>query len=228
MGCEFFLYYQGEEADVERKDFFSDIIFDNRLRGVFTPRYELLKRYGVNYEFSIILDDDLRMTKATSYEHGIGEIRKNPKIGAVSLAQYKKTSSRFELAKRGMRFSILGGLILPKKSVCLILDYFKDKEKDYSEDDAFWLIPYIKGYDLYLDSTSYALHGGKEKDENGQHTGFLKSWLEMPFVPTLEEWTTLSEIKKEDKTALKIKGLAGVNEKGLAERERCRKALGFD
>ena len=118
-------------------------------------------------------------------------------------------------------YNVEGGLVFPKRSIRIILDYFKDKEADYTE-DVIWLLLYVKGYDLYKCHTSNAIHCCNRKTKNGAYTGFSKMRLEKPHVPMLAEWFE-SKTVFDDRfghQVYKIKELKDINQDGIAERKR--------
>ena len=225
--CDFFLYFQGKNRDFDIS-FFSEIIWDNQLRGVFTPRYELMKRYGRNYDYIIIIDDDLFLNPNTSYENSIAFCGANNHVGAVALTHTKNAVKNEIRCVSGTSeyFNVCGGLVLPKRSVNLILEYFKDKEKDYTE-DVFWLLLYVKGFELYKDYTSYSTHIANRKTVNGELSGYNKMRLEKPHVPILTEWF---DSKKEIidnglSCRWKLKEMKDINQNGINERVRNRRAM---
>ena len=222
--CDFFLYYQGKSRDFD-VDFFSGIVWDDDLRGVFTPRYELMKRFCLRYDYTILIDDDLFMNQDTSYETAMLFCNMEPMAGAVALTHSKPAVKNEIRCVSGTReyFNICGGLVLPQKSIKIILEYFVDKEQDYTE-DVFWLLLYVKGLDLYKDYHSYATHIANRKSKNGELTGFNKMRIEKPHVPMLSEWF---ESKKEclanGTSRWKLKDVKDITSAGILERNRTRR-----
>ncbi len=219
---DFYLYYQGT-SPFHYGDFFKEILWDDRLRGVFTPRYKLLKKFGLRYDYTIIIDDDLFMRPDTSYENSMRFCELEPKAGAVSIIHNKNEVKPEIRCVSGTRqyFNISGGMVLPKRSVKIILDYFKDKEWDYTE-DVIWLLLYVKGYDLYKDFSSSSMHMANRKGQNKELTGYNKMRVEKPHIPMLEEWF---DSKKEYSETLgrevwKLKEMADINDAGILEREK--------
>lgn len=225
--CDFFLYFQGENRDFDIS-FFSGIIWDNQLRGVFTPRYELMKAFCLDYDYTILIDDDLFMNESTSYDTGISFCDFESLAGAVALTHSKPSVKNEIRCVSGLSeyFNICGGLILPQKSIDIILQYFSDKEADYTE-DVFWLLLYVKGFDLYKDYHSYATHIANRKSKNGELTGFNKMRLEKPHIPMLSEWfDSKKEIMGDDVSwRWKLKEMKDINQAGINERARNRRAM---
>lgn len=66
--CDIYCYFQGGRwSEVQGREVFTEVVIDPNPRGVFTPRYELMKRFGVNYDYVIIIDDDLFILPETDY-----------------------------------------------------------------------------------------------------------------------------------------------------------------
>lgn len=229
--ADVFLFWQGSQ-DVPEKDFFKGIIFDTELRGIFTPRYELMKAYSLNYDFTILIDDDCFLYQYTSYDLSMDFLSFEPLAGAVSLGRhFDKVRPEIRMIDYSHEeFNVNGGLVLPRKSVQIILDYFSDKEQDYTE-DVFWLLLWIKGYDLYRDFSSKASHTCNQKGKNGEISGFRKMRYEKPRIPLLPEYVTERyEFSKMHKRWIYVTPeVKDINEAGRAERNRCRaKMEGYD
>ena len=187
-GIDIYLYFQGLNFDaIKGKDVFADVIIDSKPRGVFTPRYELMKRFGVNYDYVIVIDDDLFIEDGTDYWKTIKLLETNKNIGAACISESKAfVKNRVDIAGAEDLFNVRGGLILPRESVKMIINYFSDKEKDYSF-DCFWLLIWVRGYDLAIDYRSYARHVCARK-VNGEYSGFNASLVRMPYEPLLTEF----------------------------------------
>lgn len=221
--ADVFLYYQGQNLPKEAEDFFKDIVISPILRGVFTPRYELFKRFCMNYEFTILLDDDLFLYPDTSYEKAMAFLDFNENAGCCCISRHiapLKNEIKCISSKMGY-YNVSGGMVFPKRAIKVILDYFKDKEDDYTE-DVFWLLLYVKGFDLYQDFSSRAIHLYNQKDKNGNRTGFNKMRMTKPHKPILSEWFD-SRLVYQEKYGMKvwqIKELKDINSAGIAERKR--------
>ena len=224
-----FLYYQGHEIDkIEDIAFFKDVIFDEKLRGIFTPRYELFKIVRKRgYDFAILIDDDLFMYPDTSYATAMDWLDFKKDAGAVSIAThfYKCRNEIKNVSDSMGYFNVDGGMVFPIRSINIILDYFKDKEQDYTE-DMVWLLLYVKGYDLYYDYHSKAHHQLNAKNDKKEYTGYAKMRFEKPYNPILSEWFNDTELTTENgrwsKPINNIKCLRYINANGIAERKRNR------
>lgn len=218
---DFFLYYQGENRNSFDVSFFKEVVYDKNLRGVFTPRYELMKRYGRYYDYVVIIDDDLFLNQNTSYENGFAFCDMNRHVGAVALTHTKNAVKNEIRCVSGTSeyFNICGGLVLPRRSVDIILRYFKDKEKDYTE-DVFWLLLYVKGLELYKDYTSYSTHVANRKTVGGGLSGYNKMRFEKPHVPMLTEWFDSKQENVGGVMVWKLKDMKDINEFGLSERAK--------
>lgn len=221
--CDFYLYYQGKQRNDFDVSFFSGIIWDDNLRGVFTPRYELMKRFCLQYDYTILIDDDLFLRRDTSFENSIRFLQIEPKAGAISILHNTNTLRNEIRCVSGTKqyFNICGGMVFPKKSIKIILDYFKDKEQDYTE-DVVWLLLYVKGYDLYKDFSSASMHTANRKTKNKELSGYNKMRVEKPHIPMLSEWF---DSKKEYSDVLqsevwKLKEMTDINKYGMVEREK--------
>ena len=227
--ADVFLFYQGID-DIPQKEFFRGILTDTNLRGVFTPRYELMKKWGRDYDFVILIDDDLFMYENTSYDTSMAFLDSVKSAGACCISMHSQgIKKEIEKMKDGCDFyNVWGGMVFPKRTIDLVLDYFKDKERDYSE-DMFWLLAYVKGYDLYHDWTSSAIHVCNKKGKNGEPTGFRKMRFEKPYVPMMQEWYDSKVIwsKLHNCYTWKIKQIEDLNDAGRIERMKCRKELKF-
>lgn len=222
-----YLYYQGTELyKLQDRDFFKYTIVDAQPRGVFTPRYELMKRFSLDYDFTIIIDDDLFMYPDTSYENAMAFLNQVPTAGCVCIGtHFNKRENKMVCVSDNMGYyNIRGGLVLPQNSVKIILDYFNDKEADYSE-DTVWLLLYVKGLDLWQDHSSNAIHTSNYKEKK-KHTGYSMVRLTKPYIPILSEYFNDTELTTEngrwDIPVRNIKSLCHINDKGLAERNRNR------
>ena len=228
--ADVFLFFQGTHADeIQDKEFFKEILQSPNPRGVFTPRYECIKQFGINYDFSIIIDDDLFMYPDTSYESAMDFLNNNEDAGCVCIgSSNNKRENKIVCFSDSMEYyNICGGLVLPKRSMQIILDYFKDKEADYTE-DMFWLLLYVKGYDLWKDYSSNAVHVSnyrtKEQKQKKEFTGYAAMRIEKPYLPILQEYfsdpklTTYNGLY--DRPIRDIKSLKHINANGLREREK--------
>ena len=220
---DFYLYHQGNGNGIEDPEFFREIVWDDSLRGVFTPRYELMKRFCLQYDYTVLIDDDLFLKPDTSYENAVRFCEIEPRAGAVALT-HSKPSVKNEIrcvSGSSEYFNVCGGLVLPQKSIKIILEYFADKEQDYTE-DVVWLLLYVKGYDLYKDYTSCSQHTANRK-VSGKLSGYNKMRVEKPHVPMLSEWF---DSKQEFSSVLgkevwKLKEMTDINENGKKERLKC-------
>lgn len=225
---DIYCYFQGHLWDsVQGREIFKEVVIDPNPRGVFTPRYELMKRYGKDYDYVIIIDDDLFIQPETDYFGMIDFMRKFRNVGAMCCLNVKAhIKNRVDIVGQNDCFNVLGGMVFSRAAIQTILDYFADKEKDYTF-DCVWLLLWIKGYDLAKDFRSFAVHktAGTQKID-GEWTGFNWSRFKMNYVPFMPEY--LNEPKQEYNPKRYgwergIPSLKDVNEKGLEERGKCRK-----
>ena len=219
---DIYCYFQGHLWDsVQGREIFKEVVIDPNPRGVFTPRYELMKRYGVNYDYLIVIDDDLFVLKDTDYDKSIKFIRQNRDNIIVSLSN-TKVNGLLEYCPDGI--NIEGGMIFPRKAVLAILDYFADKEQDYTF-EYFWLLCYVKGFDVYRDRRSRAQHVPVRKVD-GEYTGFNFSLVNKPYIPMLTEFYdnpgTIFRHGRFEPNFLRFKHL---NDFGKAERKKNREVL---
>lgn len=220
-----YLFYQGiQHRDDPCMEHFTKIVWDTRLRGVFTPRYELMKRFCLEYDFTILIDDDLFLSPETSFENSMRFCEIEPNAGAVAILHNIKKGLKNEIrcvSGTGQYFNVCGGIVFPRKSIEIILDYFKDKEMDYTE-DVVWLLLYVKGYDLYKDFSSASTHVANRKGKNKALTGYNKMRFEKPHVPMLTEWFDSKLETVNGKTIYKLKEMRDINDNGLKERAKNR------
>lgn len=228
---DIYLYYQGELFEtVNGKEVFKDVVIDDKLRGVFTPRYELMKRFAKDYDYTILIDDDLFIANDTDYFSTIKFMAQFKSVGAASIMDERShLKNKVDLCGKRDIFNVLGGMIFKKECIALILDYFKDKEDDYTFDNV-WLLLYVFGYDLAKDFRSYAMHKTANKKINGEWTGFNWSRFYLPYKPFLTEY--LNEPKmvfnpKRHGWERSIPNLIDINQKGMEMRKQCRLQKGF-
>lgn len=120
--------------------------------------------------------------------------------------------------------NVEGGLVLPKKAVKEILEYFGDKEKDYTF-DYFWLLCYVKGFDLYRDRRSRAQHVPVRK-VNGEYTGFNYSLVKKPYIPMmLEYFRTPKTIERHGRIEPRFTKVSDLTDLGRQERILNREKL---
>ena len=223
-GIDIFLYYQGEEFDsVKGKEVFGDVIIDSKPRGVFTPRYELMKRFGYAYDYVIIIDDDLFIQPETDYFKTIKYMETYRNVGATCLLHTERAvKNLIKSVNDGSEyFNVAGGLVISREAVACILEYFKDKEKDYTF-DCFWLLLWIKGFDISKDYRSWAKHVASRKID-GQFTGFNEMRTVLEYVPIMTEY--LNEPKtvfNHGQYEVDLPTINDINDSGLRERIRCR------
>ena len=224
--ADFYLFYQGSRFDeVKDSDIFKEVLFDSKLRGIFTPRFELMEKFCIDYDFTILIDDDLFLYPTTSYETAMWFLDMNQKAGAVSIVTHKK-KTRKEITKvkeTDYNFNVDGGMVFPNRAIRVIVDYFKDKKDDYTE-DMFWLLLYVKGFDLFRDWTSQAEHNFNEFSvDNSELTGFSKMRVEKEYKPILTEYFDTPSMcyrKEYGKSVRSIKTLRNLNDAGREERTK--------
>ena len=187
--CDLFLYFQGDNfSEVENQDAFKEVVIDSNLRGIFTPRYELLKRFGKDYDYCVIIDDDLFIQKDTDYDRAMRFCRKVENVGCVVLTNWKQSvRNEIERIDYPGYYNVMGGMVIPRRSAKIILNYFADKEQDYTE-DMVWLLLWVKGLDLYIDHGSFAVHMCNSKSKTGEFTGYSVVRMTQKYLPILSEW----------------------------------------
>ena len=222
-GTDAFLYFQGDSLDgVEGISTFTDIVMDRKPRGVFTPRYELMKRFSREYDFTILIDDDLYISPHSNFEKSISLFKQLPFVGCVSGTNSKIVPGKIE---RQPDVNIDGGLVFSRESIEVILDYFKDQERDYTF-DVFWLLLYVKGYDNYKDWRTYSDHRVTVKVD-GKFSGFNWARANLPYVPMMQEW--FKEPKptyNHGRIERRIPSIRDITEEGMAERKLNLRRLG--
>ena len=222
--CDIFCYWQGEKwGKVKGKEIFKDVVIDSMPRGVFTPRYELMKRYGTDYDYCIIIDDDLFIQSETDYYATIRLMQQFPNVGCACITHTQRAvKNRVEIVNSGNEyFNIAGGLVLSADAVRIILEYFADNERDYTF-DCFWLLLWVKGYDLAKDFRSWAKHVAARK-VNGQWSGFNESRVRLKYVPIMAEYIDdLRLVRNHGRDEMPIPTIGNVNERGRLERQHWR------
>ena len=169
--ADFYLYYQGS-GKCEHEDFFREVVYDPQKRGVFTPRFELMKRFGTKYDFTIVIDDDLYLTEDTNYETAMNFATMIHDVGCVCLIKSKDAVKPMvrRIHYGHENYNVFGGLVIPKRPLEEMLWFLRDKTEDYT-DDVFWLALYVLGYDLYKDFSSYSVHAANQK-VSGKNSGW--------------------------------------------------------
>lgn len=226
--CDIFCYYQGDDfQDVRGKEVFANVVIDSKPRGVFTPRYELMKRFAKDYDYTILIDDDLYIQEETDYYGTINFMEQFPSVGVCTIQLLKfHVKNRITINDIDY-YNIQGGMVIKKDVVNIVLDYFRDKEKDYTFDH-IWLLAYIYGYDLAKDFRSYAIHMPSKKVD-GKYTGFAESRKTLQYVPIMEEYINdTGVVYKHGSFVHELPEVKDINKKGLELRKIKRKCLGFD
>lgn len=230
--CDIYCYFQGSKWEsVHGREVFKEVVIDPNPRGVFTPRYELMKRFGKDYDYLVLIDDDLFIGPEADYFGMINILRSNKRYGAVCCLNVKRWMSKdVYIVGKNDAFNVMGGMVFPQKSIQIILDYFSDKEADYTF-DCVWLLLWVYGYDLVKDCRSYAQHKtiGTQK-VNGDWSGFNWSRVKMPYKPFLTEFLNEPIVyfsKEKQRYEHRIPAIGDVNKAGLEMRERCRQRNDF-
>lgn len=181
--CDIFCYYQGSLFEsVKGREIFKAVIVDNKPRGVFTPRYELMKRFAIDYDYTIIIDDDLFILPETDYCKTVKFVQSMKNRVVCTLSNSKVTG----IIERDDNVNIEGGMVFPRSAILEIVKYFSDKEQDYTF-DYFWLLCYVKGFDLYRDRRSRSNHCPCRKVD-GKFTGFNDTMMSKPYIPMMTEY----------------------------------------
>ena len=227
---DIYLYWQGEKEAIPHKDWFTDMVVAPTLQGVFLPRYVLFKEFGTKYDYTILIDDDAFMYPDTSYENAISFLQAIDNNGLCNIGQqYNKRRNRLEMLDyQHENYNVSGGLVFPKKCVEILIDFFKDTDPNVTE-DIFWILLYIKGFDLYRDFSSNLIHTCHRPAKDGSASGYYKWRLEKPHIPLLPQYTNAQLVQDDfgDRMRWKIPECRDVNEAGLQERARCRKEMGL-
>lgn len=134
--CDIFLYFQGDKIDdVKGKEIFTEIVIDPKPRGVFTPRYELMKRFCGDYDYTILIDDDLYITEETCFEKTCKFMEAYKHVGcSTTMNRRQFIKNKIEIVPFGDEINVQGGLVIRREAVLEIVEYFKDKEADYTFD----------------------------------------------------------------------------------------------
>lgn len=219
---DIFCYYQGSQwANVRGKEVFKDVVIDPNPRGVFTPRYELMKRYAHNYDYTILIDDDLFIGPDTKYFDTIRflESSAGKNVGACTTMNTKRfVRNEIRIVSTNDDINVSGGMVIRRAAILDIIKYFSSKEADYTF-DVFWILLYIKGWDLARDYRSFAEHRPVVKI-NGEHTGFNSSLVGMPYVPIMSEWIREPKmVFRHGRQERETPTLKDINAAGLAERK---------
>lgn len=229
--ADVYLYWQGDVNAIPEMDFFSGVVVSSSLRGVFLPRYELFKRFATMYDYAILIDDDLFMYPDTSYKNAISFLNTIDNNGICNIGrQFNKRKSVIKMIDYAKdEYNVCGGLVFPRKCVSVLIDFFDGTDENVTE-DVFWLLLYVKGFDLYRDFSSNALHNCHNKSKTGDISGYYKMRLEKPHVPLLPQYTTAKIVKDVFSGGMryKIPETFDVNAYGMAERKRCRKIMGLE
>lgn len=228
--ADLYLYWQGDESKIPQKDAFKGIVVKESLQGVFLPRYTLFDMVGDRYDYTILIDDDIFMYPDTSFEGAMSFLQTIGDNGICNIGRH------FERRRNEIRtinyqcenYNVQGGIVFPRKCVRVITDYFRGRRTDVTE-DVFWILLYVKGYDLYRDFSSNLIHICHRPSKDGAVSGYYKWRIEKPHVPLLPEYITERLVKDEfgDRMRYKVPECRDVNEEGIAERMRCRKEMGL-
>lgn len=228
--ADLYLYWQGDKEKIPHKERFTDIIIADRLMGIFMPRYQLFKTYGLQYEYTILIDDDMFMYDDTSYENAIAFLGAIDNNGICNIGrQFDKRRNVLKMIDYSKDdFNLFGGIVFPLKCVKIIVDFFKDTDENVTE-DIFWILLYIKGFDLYRDFSSNLIHTCHRPAKDGSESGYYKWRLEKPHIPLLPQYTIAQLVKDDfgDRMRWKIPECRNVNAAGLEERAKCRKEMGL-
>lgn len=229
-GADIYLYWQGDKDKIPYADRFTDIICAPTLQGIFLPRYTLFKSFGLKYDYTILIDDDMFMYQDTSYETALAFLRAINNNGICNIGrQFDKRRDELRMIDYAREdYNLFGGIVFPKKCVQVLVDFFSDTDPKVTE-DIFWILLYIKGFDLYRDFSSNLIHTCHRPNKKGEASGYYKWRLEKPHIPLLPQWTSAHLVRDDfgDRMRWKIPECRDVNEEGRKERIRCRKEMGL-
>lgn len=161
--CDFYLYFQnttGEEPGFDA-GFFRGIIWSSERDGCCLPRMRLLEAYP-DYDFWIIVDDDVEFCGGEDYEAIMRFLNKNPTAG-ICIGDYgnnrKNYESRLKKAKRVFEVKniafVEGGQVISRKIRKLLLEQVPMDKLTY---DAYNITAYVNGYTNYKYYGSVCLH----------------------------------------------------------------------
>lgn len=226
--ADIYLYWQGTEEAIPYKERFNDIIISPTLRGIFKPRYELFKRCK-DYDYVILIDDDIFMYPDTTYEGAISFLKMMDNKGICNLgSHFDKRRNQLQMIDYSKDdYNVCGGIVFPKECIEVLIDYFKDTPENVTE-DIFWILLYIKGYDLYRDFSSNVIHTCHRPADNGEPSGYYKLRIEKPYIPLLPEYTNhklIPDYCRKGQFRYKIPETRDVNVKGLEERMKNKEAF---
>lgn len=225
-----YLYWQGDESKIPYKDRFTQIISAPTLQGIFLPRYTLFKTFGDKYDYTILIDDDMFMYPDTTYEGAIAFLSMIGDNGICNIGrQFDKRRNELRIIDYFREdFNLFGGIVFPKKCIKVLVDFFADTDPKVTE-DIFWILLYVKGFDLYRDFSSNLIHTCHRPNKKGEASGYYKWRIEKPHIPLLPQYTNAHLVKDDfgDRMRWKIPECRDVNEAGMRERERCRKEMGL-
>ena len=159
--CDFYLYFQktgAEEPDFDRS-FFRDIIWSSSRDGVCLPRMRLLEKYP-DYDFWIIVDDDVEFLGLENFEPMMKFLQVTPDAGIV-VGTHKNNKKYYEKAVQQKRMEVKnisfieGGAVISRKIRDLLLREIPMERIAY---DGYSIITYVHGYTNYKYFGSVVLH----------------------------------------------------------------------
>ena len=228
--ADLYLYWQGNDSKIPYRERFADIMSVPTLQGIFVPRYTLFKTYGVRYDYTILIDDDMFMYPDTSYESAMNFLSAINNNGICNIGRQfdRRRNELLMIDYAHEDFNLFGGIVFPLKAVKVLVDFFDGTDPNVTE-DIFWILLYIKGFDLYRDYSSNLIHTCHRPAKNGDASGYYKWRLEKKHIPLLPQWTIPHLVKDDfgERMRWKIPECRDVNAEGLAERARCRKEMGL-
>lgn len=164
----------------------------------------------------------------TSYENAIAFLGAIDNNGICNIGrQFDKRRNQLSMIDYAHEdYNLFGGIVFPQKCIEVLVDFFKDTDPAVTE-DIFWILLYIKGFDLYRDYSSNLIHTCHRPAKDGSASGYYKWRLEKPHIPLLPQYTISHLVKDDfgDRMRWKIPECRDVNEAGLKEREKCRKEM---
>lgn len=225
-----YLYWQGSANKIPYKDFYKDVVIVDSLQGVFLPRYVLFDMVKDKYDYVILIDDDSFMYPDTSYESAMTFLHTIEDNGVCNIGSHfdKRRNEIRTINYNCENYNVQGGIVFPRKCVNLVVEYFREKRTDVTE-DIFWILLFVKGYDLYRDFSSNLIHTCRRPARDGSVSGYYRLRIEKPNVPLLPEYTNAKLVKDDfgDRMRYKIPECRDVNDAGLEERARCRREMGL-
>ena len=121
--ADIYLYWQGDEKMIPCKDLFTGVIIAPSLQGIFLPRHTLFKEFGLKYDYTILIDDDMFMYNDTSYESAMAFLKVVDDNGICNIGrQFDKRRNELRMIDYSSEdYNLFGGIVFPKKCIKTIV-----------------------------------------------------------------------------------------------------------